>query len=258
MHKLLALICIFNLIVYSVTAIPAKVLLINNKWIKTELLDSDKEGNLRVQLDKKEMIIRRKDFVRVAMQTPPGLIKAENFLKKQELQQASKLADELTDKYNFPPLGLRIKLLRAHIKNAGKDYKEVISILAPQLSIKTKETSPEVEAPLRAESFLLLGNAYAKLSRNDDAAKAYRRSFEQAVPKYSAQANLISGRMLLAKNNYDKALRCFLENVAIFDTKTPGRRESIEEIIGIYRKLKDKNYKIFEEMLKKEYPEQSK
>ena len=258
MHKLLFFICIINFLIHSATAIPAKVLLINNKWLKTELIDSDKEGNLRVKIDKKEQILRRKDFVRVAMTIPSKLLKAEKLLENKQIRQASELADGLTDKYNFPPLGLRIKLLQARIKNSQEDYEKVISILSPQLTIKKKKTAPEVEAELRAESFLLLGNAYRKLSREDDAEKAYRKSFEQAVPKYSAQANLISGKMMLAKDDYNKALQCFLENVTIFDKKIPERRESLEEIIKIYKKLKDKSYKTFEEMLKKEYPELSK
>jgi tetratricopeptide (TPR) repeat protein len=260
MRKLLALLLISVLspFIGSATAVPAKVLLINNKWIKTELLSSDEEGNLRVKLDKKELIIRRQDFVRVALATPPELLKAEKLLKKRELQQAFELTDGLTGKYNFPPLGLRIKLLRAQIKNSEENYKEVVSILTPQLSIDSKKTVPEAETALRAESFLLLGNAYAKLSKDDAAVKAYRRAFEQGVPEYSAQANLASGRMLLAKDYYDKALRCFLENIAIFSVKTPGRRESLEETIKIYKKIKDKNYKVFEEMLKKEYPEKLK
>ncbi|MDD5728389.1 MAG: hypothetical protein PHV59_07500 [Victivallales bacterium] len=240
----------------AATAVPARILMADNRWLDVDFLSADKNGCLKVKLDRQEIIIRRRDFVRVEMELPRELAEVQRMFEAGKNQDAASLAIKLADKYNFPPLRLKIKLLLAQIKTAEGDYEGIVSLWLPEMTPEMAKTVPQIESVFRAHGLFLLGNAYAGLSQDDAAREAYRKSFELAVPAYSAPANLALGRMLLAENNFAQALQCFLENIVIFPASTPGRLESLQETVKIYRKMNDNNYKIFEEMLKKEYPEQ--
>ena len=237
--------------------IEIKVLLINNKWLKAELLKADQEGNLTIQLNNAERILRRKDFRLVKMTILPLEIqKAKELFKQNKINEAGKLLDSVADKYKFPPIDLKIKVLQAQIKIAGAEYKAAQTILEPLL--KEKILMPQAEGLSYAHAFLLLGNVYEKLDQSGNAAKAYRRSFEMAIPEYSAMANLFLGKMLLKQDDTQGALDCFLENISIFSPKVPGCKESLQESIAIYKKNKNKKLKLYEEMFKKEYSSKNK
>ena len=253
MPKLLfVLLILLNISVLYGKGAAIKVLLLNNTWLKADLLKSDQKGNLTIQLDKHERILRRKDFKLVKMILPPTeMLKAKELLKRNKIQEAGKLLDSIAGKYNFPPMQLEIRVLQAQIKIAGADYKKVVSLLNPLL--KEKMLMPELESGSYANGFLLLGNAYTKLKQQTNAAKAYRRSFDLAVPKYSAMANLRLGEMLLKQERTQGALDCFLENISVFDPEVPGRKLALQETIAIYKKKKDKKLKAYEDMFKKEY-----
>ncbi|MCK4982399.1 MAG: hypothetical protein KAS17_05720 [Victivallaceae bacterium] len=216
-----------------------KVLLLNNTWLKADLLKSDRKGNLTIQLDKRERILRRKEFKLVKMTLPSEMLKA------------GKLLDSVAAKYNFPIMRLKIKVLQAQIKIADADYQTVVSLLSPPL--EEKMIMPQLEASSYAHGFLLLGNAYAQLKQQDNAAKAYRRSFDLAVPEYSAMANLSLGKMLLKQKRTQGALDCFLENISVFAPEVPGHKLALQETIAIYKRNKDKKLKVYEDMFKKEY-----
>jgi len=228
-----------------------KVLLLNNTWLKADLLKFDRKGNLTIQLDKRERILRRKEFRLVKMTLPPEMLKAGELFKQHKTREAGKLLDSVAAKYNFPLMQLKIKVLQAQIKIADHDYQTAVSLLSPPLS--GKMIMPQLEASSYAHGFLLLGNAYAQLKQQDNATKAYRRSFDLAVPEYSAIANLSLGKMLLKQKRTQGALDCFLENISVFAPEVPGRKLSLQATISIYRKNKDKKLKVYEDMFKKEY-----
>ncbi|MDD5698955.1 MAG: hypothetical protein PHH77_10105 [Victivallaceae bacterium] len=237
-------------------SIPVKIFLVDNTWLKADLMNSDRQGNLTVRLkDKNEYILRRQDFRLVQLPRPPEILQAEALFKQNKFREAGELLAPIAAKYNFPPLQAEIRVLQAQLKMAAADYRAVVSILRPLLEQQMVE--PQVEAVVYARAFLLLGKAYAELDRNDDAAQAYRNSFELAVPEYSAPANLALGKMLLAQQKTQGALDCFLENISVFETRTPGRRISMQETIALYKKLGNENYQYYEQMLKAEYPENS-
>ena len=231
-----------------------KILLTNNTWLKADLVKSDAEGNLTILLNKKERILRSKEFKMVKMSSlPQPMRKAEELFKQNKTDEAGKLLDTISDKYNFPPIQVKIKVLQAQIKIAQADTEGAISILKPLLE---KEISmPESEAAAYAHSFLLLAKSHEKLNQRDDAAKAYRRSFELAVPEYSATANLNLGEMLLKQKNTKGALDCFLENISVFSPEIPGRKLSLQKTIAIYKENKSKKLKLYEDMFKKDYPQ---
>jgi len=246
---------LFLLLTISVSygkGLEIKILLLNNTWLKANLLKSDEGGNLIVQLNKAECIVRRKEFKIVKMALPPELTEAKALLKQNKTGEASKLLQLAAAKYNFPPLKQKIKVLQAQMEIAQSDPQSALSLLEPLL--KDKMTVPEVESLSYAHGFLLLGNVYVKLEQQDNASKAYRRSFELAIPEYSATANLMLGKMLLKEKNTQGALDCFLENISVFSPKVPGRKLALEETIAIYKEEKSKKLKLYEDMFKKEYP----
>jgi len=246
------LLILLNISVLYGKGAAIKVLLLNNTWLKANLLKSDQKGNLTIQLDKREYILRRKEFKLVKMTfSIPEILKARELLKLNKTLEAGKLLDSVAAKYNFPLMQLEIKVLQAQLKIAAADYQTAISLLNPLL--EDKMIMPQLEARSYAHGFLLLGNAYAKLKQQDNAAKAYRRSFDLAVPEYSATANLSLGKMLLKQKRTQGALDCFLENISVFAPEVPGRKLSLQETISIYKKNKDKKLKLYENMFKKEY-----
>ena len=232
-----------------------KVLMPNNTWLKADLLGSDEEGNLTLQLDGREQILRRKEFVLVKMILPPELVKAEKLFKLNKTREAGELLNSIVAKYKFPVIQTKITVLQARLKIAGEDYEGAASLLTPLL--EDKMSMPELQAGFYAQGFLLLGNACEQLKRENDAVKAYRRSFELAAPEYSALANLALGRMFLKQKKTQEALDCFLENISVFTPEVPGRKPALEETIAIYRKNDNKNLKTYEDMLKKDYSKKS-
>lgn len=251
------LLILLNISVLSVKGLEVKILLINNTWLKADLVKSDPEGNLTILLNKTERILRAKEFKVVKMTTlPPAMQEAEELFKQDKIDKAGKLLDTISGKYSFPPIQVKIKVLQAQIKIAHADSQTAISILEPLL--KKEMVMPQLEAIDYAHSFLLLGKSYEKLSQQDNASKAYHRSFELAVPQYSATANLRLGEMLLKQKNTQGALDCFLENITVFSPNTPGRKLSLQKTIAIYKERKSKNLKLYEDMLKKDYPQKSK
>ena len=248
---------LLNISILCGKGLEIKVLLINNTWLKANLIKADLKGNLTIQLNKTKRILRRKDF-KVAKMThlPSEMRKAEKLLKQNKIHEAGKLLDTISGKYSFPPIQVKIKVLQAQIKIAQTDLKAVISILEPLL--EDKMVIPQLEALSYAHSFLLLGKSYEKLGQQDNAGKAYRRSFELGVSEYSATANLTLGEMLLKQKNTQGALDCFLENISIFSPESPGRKLSFQKTITIYKRSKSKNLKLYEDMFKKDYPQKSK
>jgi len=233
-----------------------QVLLINSTWLKADLLKADSQGNLTIRLKNAERILRRKEFRIVKMALPPEMRKAEKLLEGNKPQEAGKLLDAIDGKYNFPPIQAKIKVLLGRVKMTETDARGAVSVLEPLL--KDKMIMPELEAAVYARGFLLLGNAYEKLNQQDKAVTAYRRSFELAVPEYSAVANLTLGKMLLKQKNIPGALDCFLENISVFSPGTPGHKLSLEETIAVYRKTGNRKMKLYEDMLKKDYPSKPK
>jgi tetratricopeptide (TPR) repeat protein len=231
--------------------VEIKILLLNNTWLKADLLRADKEGNLTIKLKKEERILRRKEFRMVKMSLPLEVRKAKELFKQNKMQEAGSLLDSAAVKYNFPVIQLKIKVLQAQVKTAESDSKGTVFILEPLL--KNEMLMPRLEALSYAHGFLLLGNAYEKLDQQNNAVKAYRRSFELAVPEYSALANLSIGKMFLKQKNNQGALDCFLENISVFSPEVPGRKLSLEKTIAIYKRNKNKKLKQYEDMLKKEY-----
>ena len=229
-----------------------QVLLINSTWLKADLIKADPEGNLTIRLKNSERILRRKEFRIVKMTLPPEIGKAGKLLEENKPREAGKLLDAIDGKYNFPPIQAKIKVLRGREKIKEADPEAAVSALEPLL--KDKMVLPELEALDYAHAFLLLGNAYEKLDRQDRAVKAYRRSFELAVRKYSAIANLTLGRMFLKQKKTQEALDCFLENISVFPPGTPGHKRSLEETIAVYKSNKNKKVKLYEDILEKDYP----
>jgi len=246
-----ALLILLNISALYGKGAAIKVLMLNNTWLKADLLKSDQKGNLTIQLDKREIILRRKEFKLVKMTLPSEIMEARKLFKLKKTREAGKLLDSVAEKYNFPLMQLQIKVLQAQIKIAEADYQATASLLSPSLEVKM--VMPQLEAASYAHGFLLLGNAYAKLKQQDNAAKAYRHSFDLAVPAYSAIANLSLGKMLLKQKRTQDALDCFLENISVFAPEVPGRKLSLQKTITIYKKNKDKKLKVYENMLKKEY-----
>ena len=247
---------LLNISVLCGKGLEIKILLINNTWLKADLVKSDPEGNLTIILNKIERILRAKEFKAVKMKTLPlAMRKAEELFKQNKTSEAGKLLDTISGKYNFPPMQVKIKVLQAQIKIAQADPQGAVSILKPLL--KKKISMPQLEAPAYAHSFLLLGKSYENLKQQDNAAKAYRRSFELAVPEYSATANLNLGEMLLKQKNTKGALDCFLENISIFSPEVPGRKLSFQRTIAIYKENESKKLKLYEDMFKKDYPQKS-
>ena len=232
--------------------VEIKALLINNTWLKADLLKCDKEGNLTIQLDNAERILRRKEYKIVKMTSISEMRKVRALFKQKKMNEAAKVLESAAAKYHFPPTLQKIKVTQAQIKILEDDLKGAVSLLEPLL--KDKMAVPEVEAKSYAHGFLLLGNAYAALKQRDNAVKAYRRSFELAVPEYSVMANLILGKMFLEEKKTQAAVDCFLENIAVFSPEVPGRKFSLQEIIEIYEKEKSSKLKLYEDMLKKDYP----
>lgn len=253
MLKLLAvLLVLLNISALHGKETEIKVLLLNNTWLKADLLKSDREANLTIRVDKREYILRRKEFRLVKMASPlPEMLKAGELLKLNKRLEAGKLLASAAAKYNFPLVLLKIRILQARIKIADADYQAAVSLLNPLL--EAKMTMPQFETDSCAYGFLLLGNAYVKLKQQDNAGKAYQRSFELAVPEYSAMAKLNLGRMLLKQKRTQGALDCFLENISVFAPEVPGRKLSLQETIAVYKKNKDKKLKVYEDMFKKEY-----
>ena len=233
-----------------------EVLLVNSTWLKADFIKADSEGNLTVRLKNTERILRRKEFKIVKMTLPPEMREAEKLLKENKTQEAGKLIDAIAGKYNFPPVQAKIKVLQGQVKMAAAEPRAAVSLLEPLL--ENKMALPELEAITYAHGFLLLGNAYEKLNQQDKAVKAYRRSFDLAVPEYSAVANLTLGKMFLKQKNTQGALDCFLENISVFSPGIPGHKLSLEETIAVYKKAKDKKVKLYEDMLKKDYPSKPK
>lgn len=229
-----------------------QVFLINGTWLKADLIKADSLGNLTIRLKGAERVLRRKEFKIVKMALPPEVRKAEKLLEENKAKEAGKLLDEAAGKYNFPPMHAKLKVLQAQVEMAGADPRAALSVLEPLL--KDEISMPEQEAAVYAHGFLILGNACEKLNQQDKAVKAYRRSFELAVPKYSAVANLTLGKMFLEQKNTQGALDCFLENITIFPSGTPGHKASLEQTIAVYREAKDKKAKLYEDVLKKDYP----
>lgn len=250
------LLILLNISVLCGKGLEIKVLLINNTWLKANLIKADHKGNLTILLNKTERILRRKEFRVVKMTPIPEIKKVKELLKQNKPSKAGKLLDTISEKYSFPVIQVKIKVLQAQIKIAQANPQAAISILEPLL--KNKMVMPQLEALSYAHSFLLLGKSYEKLSQQDNAAKAYRRSFELAVPEYSATANLILGEMLFKQKNTQGALDCFLENISIFSPEIPGRKLSLQKTIAIYKRNKSKNLKLYEDMFKKDYPQKSK
>jgi len=257
MRKLFfALFILLNVSVLCGKGVAIKILLLNDTWLKADLLKVDQKGNLTIELDNAERIVRHKDFKLAEMTFLPEMQKAEKLLKQRKTSKAGRMLELIAAKYKFPTIQVKIKILQARIKIAESDPQAAVSLLEPLL--KDKMIMPQLESMSYAHSFLLLGNAYEKLKRQDNAAKAYRRSFELAVPEYSAMANLNLGKMLLKQKNTQGALDCFLENISVFAPKVLGRKLSLQETIAIYKKNKNKNLKLYEDMLKKEYPQKLK
>lgn len=251
------LLILLNISVLYGKGAAIKVLLLNNTWLKADLLKADSEGNLTIQLNNAERILRRKDFKLVKMTSPPReVMKAEKLFKQRRNREAGELLDIAAAKYNFPIIQLKIKVLQAQVKIAQADFQTAVYLLEPLL--KDEMSLPQLEAIFYAHGFLLLGNAYEKLNQQDNATKAYRRSFELVVPEYSAMANLTLGKMLLKQKNIEGALDCFLENISVFSPEVPERKLALQETIAIYKKDKNKNLQIYKDMLKKEYPLKSK
>lgn len=252
----LALLLVLHFSVLHGKGVEIKVLLLNNTWLKADLLKADKEGNLTIKINKAEHILRRKEFRMVEMPLPLEVRKAKELFKQNKMREAGSLLDAAAVRYNFPVIQLKVKVLQAQVKTAESDSKGTVFLLEPLL--KDKMIMPRLEVLSYAHGFLLLGNAYEKLDQQDNAVKAYRRSFELAVPEYSALANLTLGKMFLRQNNTQGALDCFLENISVFSPDVSGRKRSLEETIAIYKGNKNKKLKQYEDMLKKEYSLKSK
>jgi len=248
---LLIFLILINIPLIYGKGVEIKVLLINNKWLEADLIKADQEGNLTIELNNTERILRRKEFLLVKMALPPAIRQVKKLFRQNKIKQAEGLLESIAAKYKFPPMQLKITVLQAQVKIAQSDYQAAITLLKPLL--KDKIIMPQAEAIAYAHAFLLLGNAYADIKEHDNAVKAYRRSFELAVPQYSAMANLILGKMLLEQNDIQGALNCFLENIAVFSPEVPGRKFSLQEIIVIYKEQKSNKLKLYEDMLKQEY-----
>ncbi len=246
------LLILLNISILYGKEVEIQVLLINNTWLKADLIKADQKGNLTIRLKKAERILRRKEFRIVKMTPLPEMRKAEELLKQNKPREAGKLLDTIAARYNFPAIQTEIKVLQAQVKIAEADPQAVVSVLEPLL--EDEMTIPELEALSYAHGFLLLGNAYEKLKRQDNAIKAYRRSFELTVPEYSGTANLTLGKMFLKQKRTQGALDCFLENISVFSPGTPGHKLSLEETIAIYKNNKNKKLKLYEDMFKKDYP----
>ncbi len=247
------LLILLNISVLHGKGTKIQVLLINSTWLKADLINADPEGNLTIRLKDTKRILRRKEFRIVKMALPLEMQKAEQLLNKNMPREAGKLLRAVDGKYNFPPIRAKIKVMEAQVKIAEADSRSAVFVLEPLL--KDKMVMPELEAPVYAHGFLMLGNAYQRLKQENKAIKAYRRSFELAVPEYSAIANLDLGKLFLKQKNTRGALDCFLENILVFPPGTPGHKLSLEETIAFYKKDKDKKFKLYEDMLKKNYPQ---
>jgi tetratricopeptide (TPR) repeat protein len=247
------LLIILNIQVLKGKGTELEILLSNNTWLKAELVKSDIEGNLVLVLDGKETILKHKDFMLVKMPKPWDITNAEKLMNNNKPDEAGELLDSIALKYNFAPIDSQIKLMQAELKYKAGEYKTVISLLKPFFNKKI--ILPQMQALNIARGLLLLGNAYSELEEFEKAAEAYKHSYEMAVSEYSALANLALGRILLKQELKKEASECFLENITIFPAETPGHKESLIELIAVYKSENNKKFKIFEDILKKEYPE---
>lgn len=244
------------LITFSLAAVPVEIMMPDNTWLKTDLQKSDKEGNLTIIYKNNERILRNKDYLLVKIDMPVEFHVADKLYQANKITAASKTLAGVPKKYMFSPAKAKMLLLQAKILAAQSHTDKAEKIL--ETLVEDKIILPELQAATYAEVFLRLGEYYCKQSKNDKAEKIFKRSFELAVPEFSAMAKCKIGEIYLKQGKTQEALNCFTEIIAVFKEKVPARKLAIKQTIAIYKKYKSDKLKLYEDMLAKEYPVKSK
>jgi tetratricopeptide (TPR) repeat protein len=251
MRKLFSVLFLFGFII-SLSAGMVSVVLKDGSALKVELCRSDASGNLFVKDSRGDFIIIRDEYKAVKMPLPEALDRVKVLISKKQNKNAESVFLKVSPDFDFPGIRARMRLLGAKLYKAQGAAGKAITQLEPLF--KDKIVAPDIQNPYYSKALFELGELYCVAGKDEKAIEAFKKSAALGNPETAVAAFNKIGNIYLAKNLSNKALQYFFQSVSLLGTSVSGRESALGQLAYILKQKNVNKYKIYLNMLKKQYP----
>lgn len=251
MRKIFAVLILFGFIL-SLSAGRVSVVLKDGSSLNVDFCRADARGNLFVKGARGNLIIIRDEYKAVKMPLPEALVRVNALISKKQSKKAETEFLKVSPDLDFPGIRARMRLIGAKVYNAQGASEKAIAQLEPLL--KDEIVATDLQNLYYSKAFGELGKLYAASGKDEKAIEAFQKSAALGSPETAVAAFNEIGEIYLAKKLSHKALQYFFKSVSLFGTNVAGREFALGQIAYLMKQKNTNKYKIYLNMLKKQYP----
>lgn len=220
--------------------------------LKCDKLTADSEGNLTFVRHGEPCLMAKRFYECVVADKPEAVVAAEKLLAEKKYPEAAQQFDFLAERYGFCGWDGWCRLQQAEALRADGRRKEAIAVLAV-LTAKPA-AGPEYRNAAVESARLLLARLYAEAGEREKAVAELSKVVVSADDGMAVAGYNLLGEMLVQDGRTSEAVLCFMRPVINFDRATPNREYALRRLSKLLADMDDSRSKVFEAMLKREYP----
>ena len=228
------------------------VMLRDSAPLEAKTISADQSGNLYCFDGTRQIIVPVMLYSYVRMPKPETLKQAESKLELGKYAEAEKMFREAAVKYEF--LGWKAFCVSGLAKSLLKQGRQDAAVVEIEKIVNDEIDDPDFIQWQYMEAFRLLAPVYLQKNQNEKVVIVLEKMVGAQQGEYIVFAYNALGDLSLKQGDANAAVQQYLRAVISADKSVPARAESIYKLAELLKKSKKDAYKIYYEMLRKEYP----
>ncbi|MEI8247688.1 MAG: hypothetical protein WCI51_17765 [Lentisphaerota bacterium] len=214
---------------------------------------ADKDGNLYCFDGKRQIIVPKSFYSYVRLDKPDEIKRAEGSLSSGRHAEAEKTFRDAAVKYEY--LGWKAFCISGLAKALAQQNRSEMAVVEIEKIVKDHIADPDFTQWQYMEAFRLLAGIYLQNNLDEKAVAILDEMTDAEKSEYIVFAYSLLGDIALKHGKADAAELNYLQAVIYGDKSIPSRAESVFKLAEMLRKRNDPTFKLYYEILKKDYPE---
>ena len=238
---------------FLIMAAGGSVMLKDNSPLEAREISADKDGNLYCFDGKQQLIVPKSFYSYVRIPKPEEIKQAEDSLNNGKYAEAEKIFRDAAVKYEY--LGWKAFCAFGLAKALAMQEHREMAIVEIEKIVKDHIADPDFTQWQYMEAFRLLAGIYLQTNLDEKAAAILEEMIDAEKSEYIVFAYNLLGDIALKQGRADAAELNYLQAVIYGDKSIPARAEPVFKLGEMLKKRNDATYKLYYEILKKDYPE---
>jgi tetratricopeptide (TPR) repeat protein len=228
------------------------VMLKDSSPLNATEITADKDGNIYCFDGKQQIIVPKSFYSYIRLAKTDEIKLAEVNLNTGKYAEAERMFRDAAVKYEY--LGWKAFCVSGLAKALLRQERGDAAVVELEKIIKDHIDDPDFTQWQYMEAFRLLSGIYLQKNLDEKAVAILEEMIDAEKSEYIVFAYNLLGDIALKQGRNDVAELNYLQAVIYGDKSIPARAEPVFKLAEMLKKRKDAAYKLYYEILKKDYP----